>query len=85
MAVDGEIHFVCGNSFDRRSEYRIYDKDGVRLARFRYPDGGFRGWGCVIPIKMGSRKRCFLLTFDRHNGSGYNWSYGNFYCFEAEE
>ena len=41
--------------------------------------------GCVIPVKTGSRMRHFLLTFDRHNGSGYNWSYGNFYCFEAEE
>ena len=85
VVANGDIHFICGNSFDRRSEYRIYDKNGVRLARFRYPDGGFRGWGCVIPVKLGSRTRYFWLTFDRHNGSSYNWSYGNFYCFEAEE
>ena len=85
VLVDGEIHFVCGNTFDRRSEYRIYNKDGMRLANFRYPDGGFRGWGCVMPVKLGSRTRYFWLTFDRHNGSSYNWSYGNFYCFEAEE
>ena len=85
VTVNGEIHFVCGNSFDRRSEYRIYNKDGMKLARFRYPDGGFRGWGCVMPVKLGSRTRYFWITFDRHNGSDYNWSYGNFYCFEAEE
>ena len=85
VMVNGEIHFVCGNTFDRRSEYRIYDKDGMKLAKFRYPDGGFRGWGCVVPVKLGSRMRYFWLTFDRHNGSSYNWSYGNFYCFEAEE
>lgn len=85
LRVDGEIFFACGNAFDRRSEYRIYSKDGMREARFRYPDGGFRGWGCVIPVTLGSRKRYFWLTFDRHNGSDYNWSYGNFYCFEAEE
>ena len=85
VPIDGEIYFVCGNSFERRSEYRIYGKDGMREARFRYPDGGFRGWGCVIPVCLGSRKRYFWLTFDRHNGSDYNWSYGNFYCFEAEE
>ena len=85
LLVDGEIHFVCGNTFKRRSEYRIYNKDGMKLARFRYPDGGFRGWGCVMPIKLGSRTRYFWLTFDRHNGSSYNWSYGNFYCFEADE
>ena len=85
LRVDGEIHFVCGNSFTKRSDYRIYSKDGMKEAKFRYPDGGFRGWGCVFPVSLGSRKRYFWLTFDRHNGSGYNWSYGNFYCFEAEE
>jgi hypothetical protein len=31
---------------------------------------------------MGSRIRRFWLTFDRHNGSDYEWSYGNLYCFE---
>ena len=76
---------MCGNNFNARSEYRIYSKDGMREAKFRYPDGGFRGWVCVIPVTLGDRKRYFWLTFDRHNGSSYNWSYGNFYCFEAEE
>jgi hypothetical protein len=84
LRVDGEIFFVCGNSFERRSEYRIYGKNGMKNAAFRYPDGGFRGWGCVIPVTLGSRTRYFWLTFDRHNGSAYNWSYGNIYCFEAE-
>ena len=83
LRVNREIFFVCGNSFERRSEYRIYSKDGMKEAKFRYPDGGFRGWGCVIPVSLGARTRYFWLTFDRHNGSDYNWSYGNFYCFEA--
>ena len=82
---DGELYFICGNDFEKRSEYRIYSKDGMRTARFRYPDGGFRGWGCVMPVKLGARTRYFWLTFDRHKGSSYNWSYGNVYCFEAEE
>jgi hypothetical protein len=85
VRVNGELYFVCGNSFERRAEYRIYDKNGMKLAKFRYPDGGFRGWGCVMPVKLGARTRYFWLTFDRHNGSSYNWSYGNVYCFEAEE
>lgn len=78
-----EIYFVCGNDFDKRSEYRIYSEDGMKTAEFRYPDGGFRGWGCVMPVKLAARTRYFWLTFDRHNGSDYNWSYGNVYCFEA--
>ena len=83
VKIDGEIFFVCGNDFKSRSEYRIYSKQGMRLAEFNYPDGGFRGWGTVIPIKIGSRIRYFWLTFDRHKGSDYTWSYGNLYCFEV--
>ena len=82
--ICGERFFTCGNSFEARSEYRIYNKDSMQLARFDFPDGGFRGWGTVIPVKAGSRTRYYWLTFDRHNGSDYNWSYGNLYCFEAE-
>ena len=79
----GEMAFVCGNSFSKRANYRIYTKDGMQEASFDFDDGGFRGWGTVIPVTMGSRKRYFWLTFDRHNGSTYSWSYGNIYGFEA--
>jgi len=82
--IDGETTFVCGNDFNKRANYRIYTKDGMQEAKFDFDDGGFRGWGTIIPVTMGSRKRYFWLTFDRHNGSSYNWSYGNIYCFEAE-
>lgn len=54
-------------------------------AKFDFDDGGFRGWGTIIPVELGSRKRYFWLTFDRHKGSNYNWSYGNIYCFEAAQ
>lgn len=80
--IDGELSFVCGNDFKKRSEYRIYQKGQMQCASFTYPDGGFRGWGSLFSIKAGSRQRYFWLTFDRHNGSSYNWSYGNLYCFE---
>ena len=83
VKIEGEQHFVCGNSFSARSDYRIYRADGMHNACFDFPDGGFRGWGTVIPVQQGSRTRYYWLTFDRHNGSDYNWSYGNFYCFEA--
>lgn len=82
--IGGETAFVCGNSFEKRANYRIYTKNGMNEAKFDFDDGGFRGWGTIIPVTMGSRKRYFWLTFDRHNGSAYNWSYGNIYCFEAQ-
>ena len=84
VRADGGMFFICGNDFSATSEYRIYGREGMKVATFNYPDGGFRGWGTVIPVKMGSRTRYFWLTFDRHNGSSYNWSYGNLYCFEAD-
>ena len=83
VKIDGEIYFICGNSFDLTSDYRIYHKGGMTNAKFDYPDGGFRGWGTLMPIKLGSRTRYFWLTFDRHAASDYTWSYGNLYCFEA--
>lgn len=83
VRIGGETAFVCGNDFHAVSNYRVYTRNGMTNARFNYPDGGFRGWGTVLPIPMGSRTRCFWMTFDRHNGSDYNWSYGNLYVFEA--
>ncbi len=83
VRVNGKTHFVCGNDFNQTSNYRIYDADGMAEAKFNFPDGGFRGWGTVIPVKQGTRTRYYWLTFDRHRGSDYNWSYGNFYCFEG--
>ena len=85
VKINGELHFVCGKSFSSVSDYRIYRKDSMHTAAFDFPDGGFRGWGTVIPVQQGSRTRYYWITFDRHNGSAYNWSYGNFYCFEAME
>ena len=85
VRMDGQLYFACGNDFNATSDYRLYSKQGMTQARFVFPDGGFRGWGGVMPLHLGSRHRCFWLTFDRHNGSDYNWSYGNLYVFELLE
>ena len=87
MKIDGEIYFICGNSRKIRSDYRVYrwgDFSEFETLTFDYPDGGFRGWGTVLPIKLGTRERYFHITFDRVRMSEYEWSYGNFYCFEGE-
>ena len=81
--LQGETVFACGNDFHKVSDYRIYTRRGMHRGKFDFPDGGFRGWGTLIPVSQGSRTRYYWLTFDRHNGSDYNWSYGNLYCFEA--
>ena len=85
VTVEGQRLFVCGNDFHKRANYRIYSKERMFDAAFDFDDGGFRGWGSIIPVQMGSRMRYFWITFDRHKGSDYNWSYGNIYCFEGVE
>lgn len=82
VKIDGKQYFICGNDYNKVSDYRAYSKDGMENLKFNFPDGGFRGWGTIIPVKQTSRTRYYHLTFDRHNASDYNWSYGNLYCFE---
>lgn len=88
IPFEGEYYFACGTDFKSRALYDVYPYDDFskreRLT-CNYDDGGFRGWGSVIGVYVGSRKRYYWITFDRHNGSGYNWSYGNIYVYEAEE
>lgn len=86
--IDGKRYFVCGAEMSETSKYRIYDADTLQMiteAEYDYPDGGFRGWGTVFPVKSGNRQRVIQITFDRVLGSDFNWSYGNLYAFEAIE
>lgn len=88
VKIQDALYFICGNSFEKRADYRVYrwgQFDTFGSLRCDYDDGGFRGWGTVIPCPVGARVRYFWLTFDRHGGSSYNWSYGNLYCFEADD
>lgn len=86
LSLGGPLFFICGNSFHDRSDYRVYEWgafDRVGKLNADHPDGGFRGWGSVFTVRLGTREKICWLTFDRHNGSGWNWSYGNIYCFEG--
>lgn len=81
------LYFCCGSSFDRRADYRLYrlpEMESYENLQFDYDDGGFRGWGTLVPVGEGKRARWYHLTFDRARASDYNWSYGNLYCFEAK-
>lgn len=85
--IDGNYYLICGNRFDLRADYRIYalpDMEHPSKLLCDFDDGGFRGWGTVIPIKTTDGTKYYHLTFDRHNASNYNWSYGDLYCFLAE-
>jgi len=88
VKVGGGYNFVCGSDYEKRAQYHVYklpDLKNYDKLKCDFDDGGFRGWGTVMPIVCGTRKRYFWLTFDRHNASEYNWSYGNLYLYEADE
>lgn len=87
VRVGGKLYLTCGSRFDARAQYNIYDLFDFSKHDFihcDFDDGGFRGWGTVIPVPCGSRTKYMWMTFDRHGGSTYNWSYGNLYVYESD-
>lgn len=88
IPFEGQYYFACGTDFKSRAKYDVYPyNDFSQRERLtcNYDDGGFRGWGTVIGVPIGSRRKYYWITFDRHNSSRHNWSYGNIYVYEAEE
>ena len=72
---DGDPRFginVADVTIMEKASEGAKQSDFVGFERDEDPDGGFRGWGCIMPLKLGARTRYFWLTFDRHNGSDYN-------------
>ena len=88
ITVEGKRYLLCGSDFNLRAQYRVHpidDLNSFKLLKFDYDDGGFRGWGTLLPIPCGTRTKYYLMTFDRHNFSQINnWSYGSIYVFEAD-
>ena len=87
VRVGGKYYFICGSNFNVRAQYNVYDlHDFSKYTRVRcdYDDGGFRGWGTIVPVPCGNRTKYMWMTFDRHGGSSYNWSYGNIYVYESD-
>ena len=88
VRIRGRRALVCGSDFKARAEYRVYplgDFSHFQRLTCDFDDGGFRGWGSLMPVPCGNRTKYVWMTFDRHNGSDYNWSYGNLYAYEAED
>lgn len=88
VCIRGRRALVCGSDFKARAEYRVYplgDFSHYERLTCDFDDGGFRGWGSLMPVPCGNRTKYVWMTFDRHNGSDFNWSYGNLHAYEAEE
>lgn len=91
VKIGDKRYFFCGALFTERAVYNMYEIGEDEKFHFigniktDYDDGGFRGWGTVIPVKCGSRTKYVWMTFDRFLGSSvHNWSYGNIYVYEAD-
>lgn len=87
LCHDGKVRFVCGSDFSKRAVYDVYPLENFTACehlKCDFDDGGFRGWGSVMLLPCGTRRRYTWITFDRHNATAYNWSYGNIYVFDSE-
>ena len=91
VKIGDKRYFFCGALFTQRAVYNMYEIGEDEKFHFLgniktdYDDGGFRGWGTVIPVKCGNRTKYTWMTFNRFLGSSvHNWSYGNIYVFEAD-
>ena len=81
-------YFICGTDFNSRAKYDVYpynDFSKREPLKCNYDDGGFRGWGTVFAHDSGTRRYYYWITFDRHNASDYNWTYGNIYMYRSKE
>lgn len=87
LRVKERLYFVCGTDADKRAKYNIYpleDFSDERHLKCDYDDGGFRGWGTIVPVYCGNRTKYMWITFDRVLYGLNNWSYGNIYVFESD-
>ena len=87
VKTEDDYVFVCGSDFHTRARYDVYpinDFSTFENLHCDYDDGGFRGWGTVMLLPVGGKRRYVWITFDRQNASPYNWSYGNLYVFESD-
>lgn len=87
VRMGGRLFLMCGSDFSARAVYHMHPLDDLAACTrlcFDYDDGGFRGWGTLIPVPCGTRTKYLLLTFDRHNAYDGKWTYGNLYVFEAD-
>lgn len=87
VKVGGILYLVCGSCSDLTSRYysyRLPNLDEKTQVFQDLQDGGFRGWGTIIPVPVGNRTQYLWFTFDRANGSDYTWSYGNVYLYESD-
>ncbi len=88
IPTDEGVVFACGSDFNKRAVYDVYpleDFTDCKNLKCDYDDGGFRGWGTIMMLPVGSRYQYVWITFDRHNAYEHNnWSYGNLYAFVSE-
>lgn len=77
--------FGGGNNTTLNKYYyaKLSDLTSINQIQADKFDGGFRGWGSIYPLQIGSFTKYCWITFDRAVVSSDNHSYGNLYYFES--
>ena len=65
VCIRGRRALVCGSDFKARAEYRVYplgDFSHFQRLTCDFDDGGFRGWGSLMPVPCGNRTKYVWMT-----------------------
>lgn len=82
-SVGGKRYVLSGGS---DTTFYIYEYPSLKYAgtfRQEFPNGGFRGWPTIVPVRCGNYERYLWITFDRGAQTG-RYSYGTLYFYLAD-
>lgn len=81
--VGGKRYVLSGGT---GTTFYIYEYPSLKYAgtfRQEFPNGGFRGWPTIVPVRCGNYERYLWITFDRGAQTG-RYSYGTLYFYLSD-
>lgn len=82
-SVGGKRYVLSGGT---DTTFHIYEYPSLKYAgnfKQEFPNGGFRGWPTIVPVRYGNYERYLWITFDRGAQTG-RYSYGTLYFYLSD-
>lgn len=88
LKIKDEVYLIHGSNEQVVSQYDVRQLPNISSTLYglniKNNDGGYRGWGTIVPISCGNKTDYYFYTFDRAKiGSKSNYTYGNLYCYKS--